>query len=198
MFLKSCLVVAWTSYFRSVFDGTVFQTNIIQGDGGRWSTFAIQIGTPPQTVRLLPSITTASIFPVWNLACPDATDASLSTANCSTLRGDVFNDKDSSTYQYQKMVQLPIIYEASLYPNGENATYGFDKVTVNTIPPTSASEEPMLTIFYSSATRPGSTIILCPIPQSFPTRVTTSGSALSASIPTSTPMLMTIERPCPV
>ncbi|KAI1626664.1 aspartic peptidase domain-containing protein [Exophiala viscosa] len=99
------------------------------GDGDHWSTFAIQIGTPPQVVRLLPSITGNSIFPVENLACYETTD--LEVSDCPNSRGLVFDPKNSSTYQDDGEVALPTNPEHWLYPNGEQAIIGFDNVTLD-------------------------------------------------------------------
>jgi len=99
------------------------------GDGDHWSTFALQIGTPPQVVRLIPSITGNSIFPVENLACYEPADLELS--DCPDSRGLLFNTKNSSTYKDDGEVVLPTRPEHWLYPNGEQAVIGFDNITVN-------------------------------------------------------------------
>ncbi|KAK4943968.1 hypothetical protein LTR10_016488 [Elasticomyces elasticus] len=99
------------------------------GDGDHWSTFALQIGTPPQVVRLIPSITGNSIFPVENLACYEPADLELS--DCPDSRGLLFNPKNSSTYKDDGEVVLPIRPEHWLYPNGEQAVIGFDNITLD-------------------------------------------------------------------
>lgn len=62
------------------------------GNDGNWSTFQLRIGTPPQSVDVLPSTSGSSIW----VGAPDACD-SVYTA-CPTLRGGLFSSGLSTSY----------------------------------------------------------------------------------------------------
>src|SRR5579871_5812029 len=94
------------------------------GNDGAWSTFAVQIGTPPQAVRLLPSITGNSIWTVWSYGCSQS-DGS----DCASLRGNLFNISSSSTWRDRGNYSLPLNPEHYL-PYSGGAVVGFDNITV--------------------------------------------------------------------
>jgi hypothetical protein len=94
------------------------------GNDGAWSSFAVQIGTPPQAVRLLPSITGNSIWTVWTYAC-----AQSDSSDCSSLRGNLFNISASSTWKDEGNYSLPLNPEHYLPYTGVTAV-GFDDLTV--------------------------------------------------------------------
>lgn len=63
------------------------------------STFTLQIGTPRQTVYVLPSTSGESLWVVYKLGCSNSFQP-LSRYNCSQDRGQLFNIEASSTFQW--------------------------------------------------------------------------------------------------
>lgn len=97
------------------------------GPDGPWSSFALQIGTPPQTVKVL--ISTAG-YQTW-VVLPQGCN-SKDPLNCKTSRGGFFQPEQSRTWLLN-----------DLSPNGtfsshlesnlgyfSNAKYGYDTVTL--------------------------------------------------------------------
>src|ERR1700733_11634305 len=107
-------------------DGSALLTFLSGRDGndGAWSTFAVQIGTPPQAVRLLPSITGNSIWTVWSYGCGQS-----GGSDCPNLRGNLFNISSSLTWQGRGNYSLPLNPEHYL-PYSGGAVMGFDNITV--------------------------------------------------------------------
>jgi hypothetical protein len=64
------------------------------GNDGTWSTFNIGVGTPPQTLQLLPATSQQGVFVVVPEGCP--LDA---PASCDTLRGNIFETRDDLSEQ---------------------------------------------------------------------------------------------------
>jgi hypothetical protein len=62
------------------------------GNDGHWSTFGIGLGTPPQTVELLPATSQQGVFVVVAEGCPSKFPAS-----CASLRGNLFYPQDDPT-----------------------------------------------------------------------------------------------------
>ncbi len=94
------------------------------GIDGQWSTFTVQIGTPPQMVRLLPSITGNSIWVVLPLACESS-----SVSACRLNRGNIFTTNDSSTWEHKAIYKLPL-HPQQYLPFSGNASFGLDNVTL--------------------------------------------------------------------
>ena len=101
-------------------------TNLIPRDGndGPWSSFGIQVGTPAQNLRLLPSNSGNSIWPVLSQGC-NVGDPS----NCSDLRGTIFLPNISSTWTNIGLYNLLLPEEWPLGYSG-NADCGYDNVTL--------------------------------------------------------------------
>jgi hypothetical protein len=95
------------------------------GIDGSWSTFTITLGTPPQAVRLLPSITGYTIWAVLPQACQG-----LAVRTCNSDRGGTFATNQSSTWEDKGMFQLPLDAEHYL-PFSGAANFGFDNVTLD-------------------------------------------------------------------
>ena len=109
------------------------------GDDGAWSTFALEIGTPPQSFRVLPSTVGEEIWVPEEGACGGVLQV---LPDCGDMRGvnDVdgtpsrgFVATDSSTWN------LLGIYELStaegLFPDPNNtASYGQDTVSLGRLP----------------------------------------------------------------
>ncbi|KAH7408914.1 aspartic peptidase domain-containing protein [Cadophora sp. MPI-SDFR-AT-0126] len=101
--------------------------DIQDGNDGAWSTFAFQIGTTPQTVKLLPS--TAS-YETWAIA-PEGCQPG-DPSNCHTLRGELYDYNTSTTWNpnlTNTSTQVyPLELEVQLGYTGKGR-YGFDDIT---------------------------------------------------------------------
>ncbi|KAF4626713.1 hypothetical protein G7Y89_g11441 [Cudoniella acicularis] len=99
-----------------------------EGNDGPWSTFAIQIGTPPQTVKVLISTASNQIWAVTPEGCVAG-----DSINCETLRGEVYNYTDSTTYVPNTANISSSIYDLGLeeqFGLSGKGRYGFDDVTL--------------------------------------------------------------------
>ncbi|KAF2454342.1 aspartic peptidase domain-containing protein [Lineolata rhizophorae] len=94
------------------------------GVDGPWSTFDFLVGTPPQRVRLLPSLGGSSSWVVVPEGCP----ASL-PESCPDDRGFTFDYTASSSWDEIGLFELSLYVESQLGLSG-NAIYGFDSLTV--------------------------------------------------------------------
>lgn len=93
------------------------------GVDGTWSTFTLQVGTPPQTVRVLASFQSYQTFVIIPPGCLSAS----SYSSCASSRGGIFNSSRSSTWTTQGLYDTYI--EQNLgYVN--NAAYGYDNITL--------------------------------------------------------------------
>jgi hypothetical protein len=86
------------------------------GDDGPWSSFNIQVGTPPQTLRVLVSTTISATWVIISAGCP-ASDSS-----CPNARGGIYNNATSSTWVKQgdfllSAEEILDINEAGLFGN---------------------------------------------------------------------------------
>ncbi|ERF70821.1 hypothetical protein EPUS_02343 [Endocarpon pusillum Z07020] len=101
-------------------------STVLDSDGidGCWTTFSLHIGTPPQMVRLLPSITGNTIWVVLPRACPNS-----SPNTCWSDRGNIFTSDQSSTWVDKGLFQLPLNPEHYL-PFSGAANYGLENVAV--------------------------------------------------------------------
>ena len=86
----------------------------------------MQIGTPPQALRLLPSTSGNSLWPVLEGGCPTGQ----SPGNCPDLRATFFSPNSSSTWSEIGLYGL-ILTEESTLGYGANASYGFDQVVLS-------------------------------------------------------------------
>lgn len=82
------------------------------------------MGTPAQTLRLLPSSSGNAVWPVLPQGC-NADDP----GNCGDLRGTLFLPNSSSTWTYIGLYGLALIEEAGLGYSG-NAKFGYDNLTL--------------------------------------------------------------------
>ncbi|KAL8933567.1 MAG: hypothetical protein Q9211_005710 [Gyalolechia sp. 1 TL-2023] len=87
---------------------------------GGWSSFALQIGSPAQIVRVLISTAGQATWAISSLRCPPDLPPS-----CSQLLGGVFNNNDSKSWDQKGFFGLGL--ETNLYPP-DNATFGLDSV----------------------------------------------------------------------
>ncbi|MCJ1307428.1 hypothetical protein MMC25_001074 [Agyrium rufum] len=100
-------------------------SGLFEGNDGNWSTFNVSIGSPPQIVRLLPSTTIQEIFAISSSQC-----AISSPKNCTSLRGGLFNEANSTTWQM--LAALGFAFEGTLYGNGDSVTgdFGLDEIGI--------------------------------------------------------------------
>ncbi|KAL8993531.1 MAG: hypothetical protein Q9188_007306 [Gyalolechia gomerana] len=89
---------------------------------GRWSSFALQIGSPAQIVRVLISTAGVATWVISNLGCPPDFPP-----YCSQYRGGLFNSDHSLTWNQKGFFSLAL--ETNLHP-ADNATYGLETVAL--------------------------------------------------------------------
>lgn len=90
------------------------------GNDGPWSSFTIQVGTPPQDVRVLISTAGTATWVVVPEGC-----TSDGPSNCDGLRGQEFNVNKSSTWRFNNYYEL--LLESNLGYTG-TGEFGFDTV----------------------------------------------------------------------
>lgn len=106
-----------------------------EGDDGKWSTFAIEVGTPPQSFRILPSTTVAE---TWVPYPPGCEGSLAGISDCGSLRGvDDFNGQPSLGLQTNASSTWDLIgiYELAAEKNlwgyaGNPGYYGYDTVSL--------------------------------------------------------------------
>jgi hypothetical protein len=112
----------------------VAPTDEWDGDDGSWSTFAIEVGTPPQSFRVLPATSgQEALLPV-----PDGC-AQFAFKGCGSLRGvNAFNGQASQGYQYSNSTtweQAPndpyVLSDATnIYGDKNTGLYGSDTLAL--------------------------------------------------------------------
>lgn len=98
-----------------------------EGNDGPWSTFSIQIGTPPQRVKVLVSTASSQTWVVVPDGCAQSDDA-----NCAASRGGLFDPDTSSTWHQNENAAgglFPLTLEADLGLRGAGL-YGYDTVSL--------------------------------------------------------------------
>jgi len=95
------------------------------GIDGLFSSFNISVGTPPQTLKVFIGTSVYRTLVVWEKACRGEPE------NCSDLRGGVFSNKSSSTWQQNIALPSSNNYFMQIdqqlgYNN--RAAFGFDNV----------------------------------------------------------------------
>ena len=109
------------------------------GDDGLWSTFEINLGTPPQTFRVLPSTTTSE---TW-VPIPEGCEGILQNiADCGTLRGvNYYQGESSRGFQTDasNTWELIGIYNLATEQNiwgteGNQGFYGQDTISLGRYP----------------------------------------------------------------
>ena len=100
------------------------------GNDGTWSSFAFQVGSPAQIVRLFVSTALHQTSVVVPEGCI-ATDP----ADCADLRGGLFLRNESSSFEVNVANLSSAIYPLLLGDNTElgytgKATFGFDDITI--------------------------------------------------------------------
>jgi len=100
------------------------------GDGsdGPWSSFTIQVGNPPQVVKVFPSTSGYQTIVVLPQGCTTS-----DPSNCSDLRGRLFNPAASTSW-----INNTANATTQIYPNNvgksvgftSKGSFGFDDVTL--------------------------------------------------------------------
>lgn len=105
----------------------VAASQLFDGPDGPWSSFAIQVGTPAQTIRVLVSTASYQTFAVLPQGC-----TSQDPSNCESFRGDIFNPAQSRTWVENNNAAngtFSFDLESSLGYRS-NALYGYDTLTL--------------------------------------------------------------------
>ncbi|KAF4554966.1 Eukaryotic aspartyl protease-like protein 1 [Elsinoe fawcettii] len=93
-----------------------------EGNDGLWSTFPLQVGTPPQVVRVIPSTAGYNNWVIAPRGCPASYPDT-----CPDERGALYNFNDSSTWRSRSIFQLGLNQNLGYDATG---AFGFDKVTL--------------------------------------------------------------------
>ena len=102
-------------------------TREFDGNDGPWSSFPIQIGTPPQLVKVLPSTVGSQTWAVLPEGCIQS-----DPANCTVARGGVFQPNSSSTWAQNTDTAnglFPLLLDNNIGYTG-NGLYGYDTVAL--------------------------------------------------------------------
>lgn len=95
------------------------------GNDGPWSSFTVQIGSPAQAVRVLPSSSGSSLWAVVDEGC-----TAQDPAGCSESRGGIFNPNSLSTWVEKGLYELPMAAEIPFGYSG-NGRFGFDSLVMS-------------------------------------------------------------------
>ena len=108
------------------------------GDDGKWSSFALRVGKPEQTVRVLISTASENTWVVLPGGCPPGALGTGNYPNCSQSRGNLFDPSHSSSWRgignYSLGTELNLGYNF-------DGTYGLDAIALGS---TSLSGGPTL------------------------------------------------------
>ncbi|CZT12843.1 uncharacterized protein RAG0_16528 [Rhynchosporium agropyri] len=107
------------------------------GDDGRWSTFQIQVGSPGQTVRLLPGTSASAGSAIWLVISQGCVDVNPTLANCADERGYLFQSNLSTSWSTQGLqngvdgaVYALNTYEESFLGRSGNGSYGYETINL--------------------------------------------------------------------
>ncbi|KAF7507689.1 hypothetical protein GJ744_010242 [Endocarpon pusillum] len=95
------------------------------GNDGPWSSFTVQIGSPAQAVRVLPSSSGSSLWAVVDEGC-----TAQDPTGCSESRGRIFSPNSSSTWVEIGLYQLPMAADIAFGYSG-NGRFGFDSLVMS-------------------------------------------------------------------
>ncbi|GAB1734460.1 hypothetical protein NU195Hw_g9068t1 [Hortaea werneckii] len=105
------------------------------GDDGKWSSFLIEVGNPPQSFRVLPS---TSVSEIW-LPLPQGCQGIMSdVSDCGDRRGvNAINGTASLGFQinvsstWESIGIYKLEAEQTLFGNDDDALYGLDTVSIS-------------------------------------------------------------------
>lgn len=107
------------------------------GDDGRWSTFAVQVGTPGQTVRLLPGTSASAGSSIWVIISEGCVDVNPRLPSCADERGYLFQSNHSTSWTTRSIqngvdgaIYSLVTLEESILGLAGNGSYGFDTVSL--------------------------------------------------------------------
>ncbi|KAG8531122.1 uncharacterized protein KY384_004479 [Bacidia gigantensis] len=95
------------------------------GNDGPWAAFAVDVGTPPQTLQFVPSTQQPSSWAISTNGCTDD-----DVANCTEARGGLYDSEKSSSWFRKDLYQLNEAANLGYGGNENNGTYGFDTVVL--------------------------------------------------------------------
>lgn len=98
------------------------------GDLGLWSSFALRVGSPQQTVRVIPSTAGTETWVISPLGCPPGEPGISPASSCPESRGGLFNASQSSSWQALSNNSLQL--DSNLGYGDYVALYGDDTITL--------------------------------------------------------------------
>ena len=99
------------------------------GNDGSWSTFAIEVGVPPQKLQVLASTVTSETLLVLPAGCNVAAG---DPSNCTEARGGVYNNTQSSGWVSKNTYALGIETNLGMTTNFDNGQFGYDHLSIST------------------------------------------------------------------
>lgn len=96
------------------------------GDVGLWSSFALRVGNPEQTVRVIPSTAGQATWVIAPLGCPRGVLGTSISRSCGDSRGGLFNASQSVSWHALGNNSLGL--EANLGYGDLTALYGLDTI----------------------------------------------------------------------
>lgn len=96
--------------------------SIRDGPDGPWSTFAIRVGTPEQTLRVLVSTASPQTWVVLEKGCLPGDDL------CTDARGGIFYPENSTTWVQQGDSFYKLQLEQNLVNSSANGLFGNDTI----------------------------------------------------------------------
>ncbi|KAL9100992.1 MAG: hypothetical protein Q9163_003697 [Psora crenata] len=98
------------------------------GDAGLWSSFALRVGKPEQTVRVIPSTAGQATWVIAPPGCPPGVAGTSASSTCNESRGGLFNASQSTSWD--ALGHYPLGLEANLGYGDLSASYGLDTISL--------------------------------------------------------------------
>ncbi|OQO13238.1 hypothetical protein B0A48_01466 [Cryoendolithus antarcticus] len=107
------------------------------GDDGRWSTFWVTLGTPRQSVQLLPGTSATAANMPWVIQPEGCTGANANITDCASIRGGLFARNQSTSWLADSLgkdvLYSLVTYEESILGLYGTAYYGFDDIQLGLV-----------------------------------------------------------------